>query len=82
MKSLPLQNKTRRIGAPENWNHETDGICHTLEVHDRDGWMISAWQPTAEELRLLNEGNPLLLGIAGATHPVVSLWVAQQPEQK
>lgn len=80
MKSLPLQNKTRRIGAPVNWDHSKDGICHTLEVHDRDGWMISVWEPSPAELAQLIAGKPIHLAISGTPrtqHPVVSLWVEE-----
>jgi hypothetical protein len=34
MNSVPLSDATRRLGAPPNWNHERDGICHTLEIVD------------------------------------------------
>ena len=82
MKSLPLENPSRRIGAPTNWNHGSDGLCHTLEVWDREGFMVSAWQPTEAELKRLNEGQPILLHIAGRIHPVVSLGVADGVELK
>jgi hypothetical protein len=77
MNSLPLADATRRLGAPKNWDHATDGLCHTLEICDRDGWMISAWAPTAAELKRLNEGKPLFLHIQGQVHPVVSLHVPE-----
>lgn len=75
MNSVPLSDATRRLGAPKDWDHERDGICHTLEICDRDGWMISAWRPTAAELKRLNEGQPLFLMIQGTIHPVVSLVI-------
>lgn len=78
MKSLPLESPSRRIGPPQNWNHETDGICHTLEIWDVDGFMISAWQPSEAELARLNAGKPLLLHIQGGTHPVVGLSVMDE----
>jgi hypothetical protein len=75
MNSVPLLNATRRLGAPAGWDHARDGICHTLEIRDQDGWMISAWRPTAAELKRLNEGQPLFLGIQGSIHPVVSISI-------
>lgn len=54
MKSVPLDNPTRRLGAPKNWDHASDGLCHTLEIVDRDGWMISAWKPTEAELKRIH----------------------------
>lgn len=77
MNSLPLTYATRRLGAPKNWDHERDGLCHTLDICDRDGWMISAWTPSAAELKRLNEGLPVFLHIQGVTHPVVSLHVPE-----
>lgn len=75
MKSQPLADATRRLGAPDNWDHERDGICHTLEIHDRDGFMISCWKPSAEELKILNEGGYIFLHVQGRSHPVVSMTV-------
>lgn len=75
MKSQVLENPDRRLGAPQKWNHEHDGLCHTLEIWDRNGWMISAWRPTDKELERLNRGEALLLWIQGNCHPVVSLEV-------
>ena len=75
MNSLPLADATRRLGAPITWDHERDGVCHTLEICDRDGYMISAWQPTPAELKRLAEGKPIFLHIQGSAHPVVSLTV-------
>lgn len=78
MKSIPFENPDRRLGAPINWNHETDGICHTLDIWDRDGFMISGWQPTAAELVKLNAGEPLFLHIQGRVHPVVAFSVGYE----
>lgn len=76
MKSIPIANASRRIGAPANWDHSTDGLCHTIEVVDTDdGFMVSAWLPTPDELKRLNEGKPVLLSISGRFHPVVSVDV-------
>ena len=75
MIALTFDNPRRLLGAPKNWDHSKDGICHTLEILDHDGWMISAWQPTEEELKRINEGHPIFLLIKGTTHPVVALSV-------
>jgi len=78
MNSIPLEKPDRRLGAPSNWNHETDGICHTLDIWDRDGFMISGWRPSAAELAKLNAGEPLFLHIRGTVHPVVALSVGYE----
>lgn len=77
MRSLPLSNATRRLGAPDAWNHADWGICHTLEICDQDGFMISAWVPSAAELARLNEGKPIFLRVRGTVHPVVALTVGE-----
>jgi hypothetical protein len=78
MKAIPQPNATRRLGAPILWNHETDGICHTLDIIDQDGEMISAWSPTDAELAKLNAGAPLFLRIMGTVHPVVAMSVGYE----
>jgi hypothetical protein len=80
MRSLPLSDATRRLGAPAGWDHERDGICHTLDICDRDGFMISAWQLSASELKRLNAGAPLFLHIQGSVHPVVGFTVGEPTE--
>lgn len=78
MKSIPLDNPDRRLGAPVLWNHETDGICYSLEIWDRDDFMISGWLPTPNELAKLNAGEPLFLHIQGRVHPVVAMSVGYE----
>lgn len=77
MNSVPLIDATRRLGAPSNWNHETDGICYTLEICDRDGWMISGWMPTDAERKRIAEGAAIFLHIQGRIHPVVGMSVSE-----
>lgn len=78
MKPLPIADCTRRLGAPAGWDHEQSGICHTLEIADRDGFMVSSWQPTPVELERLRQGKPIYLGIQGRSHPVVFLMVGEE----
>lgn len=75
MRPIPIKGCTRRIGAPEGWDHSKEGICHTIEVLDEDGWMITAWMPSEKDLKNLNDGYPFLLMIKGQRHPVVSLAI-------
>lgn len=75
MDPIPLTDATRRMAAPKDWDHAKQGICHTLEILDRDGWMISAWRPTEAELKRINEGQPIFLHIHGHIHPVVGFTV-------
>ncbi len=78
MKPIPLESPDVRFGAPSNWNHETDGICHTLDVWRRDGAWISGWVPSAAELAKLNAGEPLFLHIYTPEHPVIAFSVGYE----
>lgn len=85
MKPLPIEGCTRRMGAPGDWDHEKDGICHTLEILDvvddrQTHWMLSAWLPSEKELELLKQGRPIFLYIQGSRHPVVSMEVKSDPK--
>lgn len=42
--------------------------------------MVTAWEPTPEELAKLNAGAPVLLRILGSGHPPVMLTVGDVPE--
>lgn len=76
MRNLELSDCTRRMGAPDDWDHERMGICHTIDICDRDGWMVSGWQPTPAEIEQLRRGASIWLMIRGEVHPVISLMVA------
>lgn len=78
MKSVPLEKPDVRFGAPANWNHETDGICHTLDVWRRDGAWVSGWTPSPAELAKLNAGEPLFLHIFLDVHPVIAWGVGYE----
>jgi hypothetical protein len=42
--------------------------------------MVTAWEPTPDELARLNAGAPVHLRILGAAHPPVMLSVGEVPE--
>jgi hypothetical protein len=77
MKSIALTDRTRSLGAPENWNVDRDGPCRTLEICDHEGFMISAWAPTDAERARIAAGAPIFLHIQGYTHPVVAMAVGE-----
>lgn len=80
MKTLVVQG-SRPLGAPKGWDQELDGHCGVLyiidqiEVRSGDNVMYSFYRPTAEDLKALNEGGILRLGIHGRGHPVIQLGV-------
>jgi len=73
---------TRVLGAPQGWDEARDGWCGglaILDVADDAGShrMVSAWEPTPEELAKLNAGAPVLLSVVGLGHPPVWLSVGE-----
>lgn len=78
---------SRVLGAPPDWNEKRDGWCGGLPVKDQPtdtgvNQMISAWEPTPDELARLNAGAPVLLWVVGYAHPPVMLTVAAQEEEE
>lgn len=71
-------------GAPVNWTPETMGQCGGLPAkitNTNVGPMWeSAWEPTPEELKLLNEGGSIHLFISAHPHPVVAMSVVAMRE--
>ncbi|WP_063893075.1 hypothetical protein [Burkholderia ubonensis] len=80
-----IEGATRRLGAPADWD-QSKSACDTLPIvdveTDNGPFMVSAWQPTAEELAALNAGAPIRLWIQGTNHPVVALAVDAPDEQR
>ncbi len=74
---------TRYLGAPPDWNPETDGDCAHLAIRDEriglNSQMVSTWEPTPDELAALNAGAKVELVIAGRIHPPVMLRVGDRP---
>lgn len=70
---------TRWLGAPLGWEPDEHGTCGHLAIvdvqHPAGHAMISRWEPTPDELALLNAGGSVELQIVGAVHPPVSLIV-------
>lgn len=68
-------------GAPPGWQPEKSGECGALPIRvtmHKDGTLAyceSAWQPTPDELRLLNEGGNVILRVCCWQVPV-ALYVA------
>lgn len=71
------------LGAPADWAPETHGHCGALfvrrEIIDSLPFMRSAWEVDAREAMLLYAGARVLLGVQGATHPVVQMGIAELP---
>lgn len=74
-----IEGATRTFGAPHDWDAEALGKCYGLPVRDvtveGSPVMVSAWEPTPAELKMLLAGETVKLWIFGTTHPVVSVTV-------
>lgn len=74
-----IANATRELGKPADWNEQTDAHCQTLPIRDVEiegiRFMLSAHEPTPEEIAAILAGQPIILGIQGMTHPVCFLAV-------
>lgn len=77
-----IEGATHSLAKP---NDMTDAECHALRVRvervQYEGGealqFVSAWYPTPDELKRLNEGAAVHLRILGPGHPPVSLGVGE-----
>jgi hypothetical protein len=74
-----IEGATRHLGAPKDWNPDKDGQCGHLAILDVElagglPAMVSAWEPTPEEIEAINAGSPIYLRIVGNQHPPVWVW--------
>lgn len=80
MNKLEIAGKTRDLGKPIDWD-DSKGICDSLAIRDMEAphgnVMLSEWKPTAEELKRLNAGASIYLGVTGFSHPPVYLEVGE-----
>lgn len=78
-----IQNATRNLGAPADWNKAESGPCGGLPIRDEDTTagrgMVSAWFPTPEEIERIKEGAPIYLTVLGTVHPPVAIGVGPRP---
>lgn len=73
-----IHGANRWMGAPVGWNPEIDGHCSHLAVRmsvcETLVFCESAWEPTPEDLDLLNKGGSVILRVVGG-QPPVALYV-------
>lgn len=65
-------------GAPKNWAPEMGacgGLPAKLTKTSAGPMWESAWEPTPEELKMLNEGGTIHLFVGAHPHPVVAMSV-------
>lgn len=75
MQAVAIEGATRIIGKSQGY------IGLALRDEDRDGTpcMVSAWEPTPDELARLNAGATIHLCILGTGHPPVNIEVGDRP---
>lgn len=67
-----ISGATLYMGAPKGWQPEKDGNCVHLAVRVVEGNIFqSAWEPTPEELAMLNAGGSMVLSVVGGQPPVM-----------
>lgn len=80
-------------GAPANWNPERDGSCGALPIRvvpaeaiangrvdvDKLQYCESAWEPTPQELEMLNRGASVILRVCSWQVPV-ALYVEEKDQ--
>jgi hypothetical protein len=79
-----ISGMTRNLGAPKNWDPKASGPCVSLPIRDHvepDGsvWMIAKFDPTPEQLALLNAGHPIEYWQNGREFRIIRLTVSQEP---
>lgn len=84
MISLVIAGATRALGKAQGY--------YTLAVRDEPvrcaisgpdtPSMVTAWEPTPDELDRLNRGAPVLLRVMGRAHPPVMVTVGEVPVEE
>lgn len=74
MEVATIKGATHNPGAPHGWT-ESNGPCGTLPIVFRvdshgNQSCESAWKPTSDELRMLNDGGFVILRVIGWQVPV------------
>jgi hypothetical protein len=86
MRPINFKGTTHYLGAPKDWNRDTQGECISLPVEitpTDDGqyaaFCTSVWQPDEKERKLIAAGMPVALRVWGG-QPAVALYIADVEE--
>jgi hypothetical protein len=79
--SLHIAGATRVIGKSQGYNGLAvrDVLMDEKVNGSNTPAMLTAWEPTPDELARLNQGAPIILSLLGAAHPPVLLAVGEVP---
>lgn len=78
MRSVKPNGATQKLKPPKDWDHTKipcDDLWIKAWVIEGIPYLASAWLPTPEELKKLNEGGPVLITILNPTMPPVAVEV-------
>lgn len=82
---IRIKGSTHYLGAPKGWDPDKDGPCAHLAVRisvrgEEQILCESAWEPTPDEIKAINEGSPIILRVVGGQPPVM-LYVESYQEE-
>lgn len=79
MTSGKIDDATRVLGRPADWDPEKHGNCGDLAIRDQviDGInrMYSVWELSDAERAAIAAGGRIILSVCGEVHPPVGLMV-------
>lgn len=75
-------NYNSRYGKPANWDEAKDGQCLEVFAYTDNGVISTLWTPDADELKALNEGGCVLLGVMCGFMPPVVVGVVTSSTNK
>ncbi len=79
MIALRIAGATQRLLSPEGFDNVAGLSVRVELVEVKTGHAVpmafSAWEPTPDELKQLNRGASVLIGISGPHHPVLHVGV-------
>jgi hypothetical protein len=89
MRNTKIKGSNLQFDAPANWPEDQLGPCDSLSVlctpqpgtrmpPGSQPTLQSTWEPSAEELALLNAGHAVLLTVFGSLHPPVAIGVTPE----
>lgn len=76
MRPTQHPSNTRVLGAPAGWDQqqlECSALAITDVTVDEQPAVVSFWQPSTEELAILNAGGTIALWVFGRDMPPVAL---------
>lgn len=79
MDPVQIPRATHVLGKPVDWPAEKPCGGLPIRATTQGGMpvLLSRWQPTAAELRMLNAGGSVELAVYDSSHPPVSIVAVQ-----